>query len=404
MSQQTGFQVPESIRPIRDKVRRFVDEEVIPHEEELDSGEPAMTPLVQDLMAKAKAEGLWALGHPKDVGGQGLGFFDYAYVNEVIGRSHSAQLALGTTSLQTSIMLHRHASPAWVERALKPLVEGDHQIAFAITEPDVPGSDPTGTQTTARLDGDEWVINGNKWFISLFALSRYVVVGARTEGDDVPKHKRMSMIIVPVDTPGLIKGRDLDVMGLEGVLSGHYHLTFDDVRVPNDNLIGERGNGFVMAQDRLGPGRIFHCMRWLGVAQRAFDIMCRRANSRIVGGEALGRHQLIQKMVFDSYKEIQAARLAVLDAATKIDRGEQARIEISAIKVEVPQMTHRVIDRAVQVHGALGVSNETPLDRMYRSVRSGRLVDGADEVHISRTGRRLLDVYAKGGEWDFGTR
>jgi alkylation response protein AidB-like acyl-CoA dehydrogenase len=195
--------------------------------------------------------------------------------------------------------------------------------------------------------------------------------------------------------------RDIPVMGLEGVLSGHYELEFDNCRVPASNLIGERGNGFTMGQDRLGPGRIYHCMRWLGMAQRAFDYLCERANRREIGGKALATHGMIQKMVFDSYTDIQSARLMVLDAAAKIDQGQQARIEISSIKVVVPNMAHRVIDRAVQVHGAMGLSEDTPLQRMYRGIRSGRFVDGPDEVHTARTALRLLDVYRKGGSWDF---
>lgn len=398
------FQVPEHIRPIRDKVRRFVDDHVIPHEQELDTGAPGMRPLVHDLIARAKAEGLWALGHPREFGGQGLPFLDYAYVNEVIGRTHAAQLVLGTESLQTAIMLNRHASPEWRERVLRPLVAGDFSVSFAATEPDVAGSDPTGMQTTARLENGEWVINGRKWFISLLAYAKYVVVWCRTEGDDAPLHKRFSMIIVPVDTPGLTVHRDLEILGLGGVLSGHYELEFNDVRVPADNVIGTRGNGFVMAQNRLGPGRIFHCMRWLGMAQRAFDYLCRRANSRQLGSKPLGALGMVQKEVFDSYAEIQQARLMVLDAAAKIDAGSEARVEISAIKVVTPNMAHRVVDRAIQVHGAMGLSQDTPLQRMYRGIRVGRFVDGPDEVHISRTARRLLDIYAEGGEWDFGLR
>jgi alkylation response protein AidB-like acyl-CoA dehydrogenase len=301
-------------------------------------------------------------------------------------------------------MLNLHASPKWRESVLHPLVAGDFSVAFAATEPEVAGSDPTGMQTTAALEGGDWRINGRKWFISLFAYARYVVVWCRTEGDQAPRHKRFSMILVPVDAPGLVVKRDLEVLGLGGVLSGHYELEFNDVRVPAENLIGMRGEGFVMAQHRLGPGRIFHCMRWLGMAQRAFDYLCRRANSRNLNGKPLGALGMVQKQVFDSYAEIQQARLMVLDAAAKIDAGQEARVEVSAIKVIVPNMAHRVVDRAIQVHGAMGLSQDTPLQRMYRGIRVGRLVDGPDEVHISRTARRLLDEYADGQEWDFGLR
>jgi alkylation response protein AidB-like acyl-CoA dehydrogenase len=363
-----------------------------------------MTPLARKLCEEAKRQNLWALGHPKEIGGGGMAFLDYAYVNEVIGRSHVAQLVLGTSSLQTSLMLQLHASPEWKQRVLKPLVGGEYQVAFAITEPDVAGSDPTAMQATGRLEEGEWVINGRKWFISLLALAEYVVVGVNTEGADAPAHKRASMIIVPKTAPGFKILRDLPVLARAGVLSGHYEIEFDNVRVPEANLIGRRGEGFTMAQDRLGPGRIYHCMRWLGQAQRAFDIMCKRANYRMLAGRPLADRELVQKMVFDSYSEIQAARLMVLDAAAKIDQGSQARIEISAIKVLVPNMAHNVIDRALQVHGAMGTGPDTPLELMYRSIRTGRFVDGADEVHITRTARRILSAYKRGEEWDFGLR
>lgn len=398
------FQVPDHIRPIRDKVRRFIDVEILPHEQELDTGEPGMRPLVAELQAKAKAEGLWALGHPTEFGGQGLPFLDYAYVNEVIGRTHSAQLILGTETLQTAIMLDRHASPEWKEQVLRPLVEGEFSVSFAATEPDVAGSDPTHMQTNARLDAGQWVITGRKWFISLLAYARYVVVWCRTEGDDVPVHKRFSQIIVPVDAPGLTIRRDMEILGLGGVLSGHYDIEFDQVRVPATNVLGRRGEGFAMAQDRLGPGRIFHCMRWLGMAQRAFDLMVERVNTRMLHGKPLSAKGMVQQQVFDSYAEIQQARLMVLDAAAKIDAGSQARVEISAIKVVCPNMAHRVVDRAIQVHGAMGLSQDTPLQRMYRGIRVGRFVDGPDEVHIERTGRRIAEIYARGETWDFGLR
>jgi alkylation response protein AidB-like acyl-CoA dehydrogenase len=363
-----------------------------------------MRPSVQRLIEKAKSQGLWALGHPKEFGGGGLDFFHYAYVNEVIGRTHSAQLILGTETLQTAIMLSRHASPEWRARVLHPLVSGEFSVSFAATEPDVAGSDPTGMQTTARLEGGDWIINGKKWFISLLAFAKYVVVWCRTESDEASRHKRFSMIIVPIDTPGLMIKRDLEILGLGGVLSGHYELEFENVRVPVGNLIGVRGEGFAMAQDRLGPGRIYHCMRWLGMAQRAFDFLCQRANTRQLYGKPLGALGMAQKEVFDSYAEIQQARLMVLDAAAKIDAGIDARVEISAIKVVVPNMAHRVVDRAIQMHGAMGLSQDTPLQRMYRGIRVGRFVDGPDEVHISRTARRILDEYAAGSTWDFGLR
>jgi len=223
----------------------------------------------------------------------------------------------------------------------------------------------------------------------------------RTEPDDTPPHASFSMIIVPTDTDGYNIVRDVAVMG---EFDGHYEVVYDDVRVPKENLLGTRGHGFKIAQDRLGPGRIFHCMRWLGQAQRAFDLMCNRANERVAFGKPLAEHQQIQKFIFDTACEIQASRLLTLHAAQKIDQGDEARIEIGLIKVYGASMLHNAIDRAIQVHGAKGVTEDTPLERMYRQARFARIYDGADEVHVQTTARRLLRSYSEGGNFDFGTR
>jgi alkylation response protein AidB-like acyl-CoA dehydrogenase len=222
----------------------------------------------------------------------------------------------------------------------------------------------------------------------------------RTE-PDAPDHSAFSMIVVPTDTKGYNILRDVKVMG---AYDGHYEVDYVNVRVPKENLLGPRGQGFKIAQDRLGPGRIFHCMRWLGQAQRAFDLMCKRANERVAFGKRLGEHQQIQKFIFDTAAEIQASRLLTLHAAQKIDQGDEARIEIGLIKVYGATMLHNAIDRAIQVHGALGVTEDTPLERMYRHARFARIYDGADEVHVMTTGRRILKTYADGGTFDFGLR
>jgi len=223
----------------------------------------------------------------------------------------------------------------------------------------------------------------------------------RTEDDSTPAHAAFSMIVVPTDTPGYNIVRDVKVMGQA---DGHYEVVYENVRVPKRNLLGPRGHGFKIAQDRLGPGRIFHCMRWLGQAQRAFDLMCERANSRVAFGKPLGEHQQIQKFIFDSAAEIQASRLLTLHAAQKIDQGDEARVEIGLIKVFGASMLHNVIDRAIQVHGALGVTEDTPLERMYRHARFARIYDGADEVHVQRTAERILRRYGNGEGFDFGIR
>jgi alkylation response protein AidB-like acyl-CoA dehydrogenase len=352
---------------------------------------------------------LWALGHPAEIGGGGMPMRDYLFVNEAVGRSEPGQAVFGTNTLQTSLLLHRHGTPAMREQLLAPLVEHGHGVSFAVTEPGVASSDPTQLRTTARRDGRSWVVQGRKWFTSWVDRSGHVIVMCRTEPDDVPVHQAFSMIVVPTDAPGFRIVRDLPVLGLHDVLSGHFEIELDDVRVPEDALLGPQGGGFTLSQERLGPGRIYHCMRWLGQAQRAFDLLCRRANDRHTGGRPLADRQLVQKMIFDSYVQIQSARLMVLHTAELVDRGDQARVEISAIKVQCAQMVHDVVDRAMQVHGGEGMTSDTPLETMYRHARYGRIVDGPDEVHVQRVARQIARRYAAAGDdvasaWDFASR
>jgi acyl-CoA dehydrogenase len=396
-----SFEVPEHVRPLRERVRTFIDQRVIPAEPALEERGEGGRAVMRRLMDEAKAAGLWALGHPKEIGGQGLPFLDYVYVNEVVGRSEAAMIALGTHSLQDSIMLNLHASPEWREKYLAPLVAGEVFPSFAMTEPEVASSDPTQLQTRAVLDGDHWVISGRKWFTTGANVAAYTTVMARTEPDDTEAHAAFSMIVVPTDTPGYRIVREVPVMGLYG---GHCEVEYDAVRVPRSNLLGGRGAGFLIAQQRLGPGRIFHCMRWLGQAQRAFDLMCERANNRVAFGGPLADKQQVQQMVFETAAEIQACRLLTLDAAHKIDQGDPARVEIGLIKVVGAQMLHNAIDRAIQVFGAKGVSADTPLERMYRHARFARIYDGPDEVHRVSVARLILREFRKGRGWDFGTR
>ena len=396
-----SFEVPESVRPIRDAVYAFMTERVEPAEPVLHGGDKEAFDLLAELQREAKAEGLWALGHPKELGGGGLPFLDYVYVNEVQGRSEFGQLALGTVTLQDSLMLHKYAAPAQRRRFLEPLVQGEIYPSFAMTEPGISSSDPTQLVTAATLEGDEWVIRGRKWFTTFANRAAYTTVMCRTEPAGTSPYLSYSMILVPTDTPGYTIVRDTPVLGLDG---GHCEVVYDDVRVPAENLLGPRGHGFVIAQERLGPGRIFHCMRWLGQAQRAFDLMCARLHERTAFGEPLAKKQLMQQHVFDSYNEIQSARLLTLHAAHKIDSGDQARVEIGVIKVAGARMLHNVIDRAIQVHGAQGLTEDTPLERMYRHARAGRIYDGPDEVHIHTTARRILNEYKDGGNWEFGIR
>src|SRR5215470_9647866 len=391
-----SFEVPEHVRPVRERVRQFIEERIYPVEAQLEvRGDPQAGVVMRRLMDDAKAAGLWALGHPKEIGGQGLPFLDYVYVNEVVGRSEAAMVALGTHSLQDSIMLNLHASPEWRDRYLRPLVAGEIFPSFAMTEPEVASSDPTQLRTSAVLDGDHWVINGRKWFTSGANIAAYTTVMVRTELN-APDHAAFSMIIVPTDTPGYDIVRETPVLGM---LGGHCEVAYHDVRVPRANLLGERGHGFLIAQQRLGPGRIFHCMRWLGQAQRAFDLMCERANNRVAFGSTLAEKQLIQNMVFDTAAEIQSCRLLTLDAAHKIDQGDPARVEIGIIKVVGARMLHNAIDRAIQVFGAKGVTEDTPLERMYRNARFARIYDGPDEVHRATVAARILKRYKAGEGW-----
>ena len=283
---------------------------------------------------------------------------------------------------------------------MKPLVAGEITSCFSMTEPEVSGADPTNLQTRAVRDGDEWVINGHKWFTSGALNASFAIVMCVTEPEQ-PPHARMSQIIVPTDTPGFDVIRPVPVMG---DTDGHHcEIRYRDARVPLTNVLGEPGGGFRIAQKRLGPGRIHHCMRWLGQSQRAFELMCDYSLHREVRGEPLAEKQTVQNWIADSYVEIQAARLLTLRAAEKIDAGDEARVEISAIKFFGAKVLHDVIDRAIQTHGARGVSGDTPLESMYRAARSARIYDGPDETHRMVVSRRILRSFREGAGWDFAT-
>ena len=376
---------------LRGRMRRFIDDEVVPAEPEFFAQQErtgfAGAAVLEPLRAAAKAKGLWALGHPKEIGGGGLSFMDFVYLNEVIGRSELGQLAVGSVSMQDSIMLHRYGSEEHKQRWLRPMVAGEIFPSVGLTEPEVAGSDPTLMRATARFDGDDIIVNAHKWFTTGANSAAFTTVFAETEPDAVA-HRRFSAIIVPTDSPGYEIVRVIPTMGHTG--GGHCEIRLTDVRVPSSNLLGGRGEGFVIAQHRLGPGRIFHCMRWLGQAQRAFELMCARATTRYAHGSLLSEKGEIQRYVAESAAEIQSHRLMTLDAARRMDTGDDARIEIALIKFQGATMLHNVIDRAIQVHGALGVSGDTPLERMYREARYARLYDGPDEVHRASVARRLL--------------
>ena len=389
-------QLPDELRALKTQLKAFVNEVVIPSEPELMSEDANSERVAAELKTKAKEAGLWALGHPSEIGGGGLPFMDFVYLNEVIGRSHWGQWAVGSLSMQDSIMLHLYASDEQRERFLEPLVAGEIYPSVGLTEPEVAGSDPTQMQATAVLDGDEWVISGHKWFTSGANRAAFTTVFAITE-PDAEKHNKFSSIIVPTDTEGYEIVRVVPTMGHTG--GNHCEVNYNDVRVPYENLLGGRGQGFHIAQKRLGPGRIFHSMRWLGQAQRAFELMCERAKTRYAHGSYLAEKGDIQAMIAESAAEIQAARMMTLDAARAIDSGSEARTEISLIKFWGARMLHNVVDRAIQVHGALGVTADTPLEFMYREARYARLYDGPDEVHRMVVARRLVREPYDGVPW-----
>jgi acyl-CoA dehydrogenase len=387
---------------LRMQYRAFMDEHVLPNEEALNREDDAAEELITDLRARAKADGLWAPHLPADAGGTGRGFLAYAHLNEEIGRVTWAQYVFNCQAPDAGNgeILHLFGTDEQKERWLKPLVEGDVRSFFAMTEPEVSGADPTGLQTTAVLDGDEWVINGHKWFSSGAEGAAFGIVMAVTEPDAEPR-RRMSQIVVPADARG-VTIEPVPVMGHRGRgWSTHCDVTYTDVRVPAANLLGERGAGFLIAQKRLGPGRIHHVMRWLGQMERAFELMCARSLEREAFGGPLADKQTVQNWIADSAAEIQACRLLTLDAAHKIDARDDARVEISLIKFYAADVLSKVIDRAVQVHGALGLTSRSPLSHMYAMARGAHIYDGPDEVHRMVVSRRILKAFADDGVWKF---
>jgi alkylation response protein AidB-like acyl-CoA dehydrogenase len=394
------FTLSPEIKEQRRKVKTFLDEHIIPNEPVLSQHDDEATALMKDLQARVKAMGMWALFIGPEAGGSGTGFLPYAFINEILGRSPFAPRVFGSAAPDTgnAEILHLFGTPEQKEKWMKPLVAGAIRSCFSMTEPEVSGADPTGLRTRAVRDGDEWVINGHKWFTSGAIGSRFAIVMAVTDPDG-ESHRRMSQIIVPTDTPGFQIVRPVSVMGeTEGA---HCEIIYTDVRVPVTNTLGEVGDGFRIAQKRLGPGRIHHCMRWLGQMQRAFEIMCNYALKREAFGGPLADKQTVQNWIADSAAEIQACRLLTMHAAYKIDQGDEARVEISLIKFFGAKALHDVIDRAIQVHGARGVSGDTPLEGMYRQARAARIYDGPDEVHRMVVARRILREFKAGRAWEF---
>ena len=396
--------IPEPIVERRAAVRAFMEEHVYPNEATLLAEDDAADALIRGLQQKAKDAGLWAPHLPPEAGGSGRGFLEYAYLNEEIGRTFVAQLIFGCQAPDAGNgeILHLFGTDDQKQRFLAPLVAGETRSFFGMTEPEVAGSDPTLLQGRAVRDGDEWVIDAHKWFSSGADGAGFGIVMVVTDPGAAP-HERATMILVPTDTPGYELVRRVPVMGHVGRGWGtHCETRFTGVRVPVANTLGEPGDGFRIAQKRLGPGRIHHVMRWLGQMQRAFELMCSYALEREAFGEPLARKQTVQNWIADSAAEIQACRLMTLDAAHKIDQGDEARVEVSLIKFFAARVLHEVIDRALQVHGARGLTDETPLGQMYAMARGGRIYDGPDEVHRMVVARRILKSFAAGEPWRFG--
>jgi acyl-CoA dehydrogenase len=381
-----------------DWVETFVREEVEPVDflvtHAWDMEDPVRRRLIPPLQDRVRERGLWATHLGPNLGGPGYGQVKLALLNEILGRTHSGPIVFGCQapdSGNAEILAH-YGTPELKERYLEPLLRNDIVSCFSMTEPQG-GSDPTQFVTRAELDGDEWVINGEKWFSSHANFASFLIVLAVTDPDE-PAHRRMSMFVVPKDTPGVNILRNVPVYGhTEGT---HSYIRYENVRIPRDHLLGERGHGFVVAQTRLGGGRIHHAMRTVGVVKRAFDMMCERALSRVTKGEVLARKQLVQEMIADSWVQIEQFRLLVLRTAWRIDKYNdylRVRADISAVKAAMPQVLHDVAARALQIHGSLGVSDEMPFGAMVLESFHMGLADGATEVHKVTLARHLLKDY-----------
>jgi acyl-CoA dehydrogenase len=399
----TDLTPTQDVVELRARYRAFMDDHIYPNEPRIAREDDEALELVDSLREEAKAAGLWAPHLPPEAGGNGSGFLTYAYLNEEIGRSAWAQYVFGCQAPDAgnAEILHMFGTPEQKERFLAPLVAGEIRSFFSMTEPEVPGSDPTTLRTRAVRDGDDWVIDGHKWFSSGADGAAFAIVMAVTDPEAAP-HARASQIIVPADTPGVQIIRPVPVLGHVGRgWSTHCDVRYTNVRVPVANTLGAEGAGFLIAQKRLGPGRIHHVMRWLGQMQRAFELMCRYALEREPFGGPLADKQTVQNWIADSAAEIQACRLMTLDAAHKIDAGDEARVEVSIIKFYAARVLNDVIDRAIQVHGARGLTDETPLGSMALQARAGRIYDGPDEVHRMVVARRILKTFAKREGWTF---
>ncbi len=408
--------IDERINDIRGRTAEIVNTHILPNESKLWSGRRSAVyeeaarqearGLREDIKQEVRKAGLWAPHLPQEYGGMGLDFLAHAYMNEVLAYALGAASLFGVVAPNSGnqTILVKYGTEEQKQQWLLPLIDGVMESGFSMTEPHNPGSDPRSLDTSAVRDGDEWVINGHKWFTSNGLEADFFIVMVRVQDDSPDATTRpgqMAQIIVPTDNPGVEIVRGIGIWGRDS--SDHCEVKYNDVRVPIENILGAVGQGHQAAQDRLGAGRVFHCMNSIGQMWRAFDLMVERTTTRQVHGGLQRDKQFIQGFIADSYIDIQAARLMTIHCAEKVDRGlKEARTDISAIKVFVPEMYHRVVDRAIQVWGAAGVSNDLPLAGMYMGARTLRLADGPDEVHKILIAKNVLGRYDSGESWDFG--
>jgi acyl-CoA dehydrogenase len=398
------FEFSDKVKDLQKRLTAFMDEHIYPNEkrfyQEIESNRWAPTRVIEELKPKARAAGLWNLFLPHDENGAGLSNLEYAPLCEIMGRSTMAPEVFNCSAPDTGNMevLARYGSPEHKERWLKPLLAGEIRSCFAMTEPAVASSDATNIESSIVRDGNEYVINGRKWWSSGAGDPRCKIAIFMGKTDPTaPKHKQQSMILVPFDTPGVKIERLLTVFGYDHAPHGHGEVTYKDVRVPISNMLLGEGRGFEIAQGRLGPGRIHHCMRCIGVAERALETMCKRVHSRVAFGKTIAEQGTIRADIAISRMEIEQLRLLVLKAAHMMDTvgNKIARAEIAMIKVVAPNVTLRVLDRAIQAHGGAGVAQDTFLAGAWASVRTLRLADGPDEVHTEAVAKLELEKWGK---------
>jgi acyl-CoA dehydrogenase len=382
------------------RIKEFIENELYPFETaaNLTGNFSEIEPQLLHLRKKVREMELWGIALPKKLGGMGLTLCEFGQISEVLSLSPFGQFVFNSQApdIGNTELMHKYANKDLQEKYLGPLTRGEIRSCYSMTEPEFAGSNPTRMGTTAVKDGDDYIINGHKWFTSSADGAAFAVVMAVTDPDGLP-HKRASQILVPLDSPGYEFVRNIPIMGHVGdSWASHAEVKYNDVRVPQSNLIGPEGEGFLLAQERLGPGRIHHCMRFIGTAERSFDLMCKYAVSReIKDGVTLADQQSIQNFISESRVEIDSCRLLVLNTAAKIDKkgSKAARAEVSGIKFHTANMMLRVVDRAIQVHGALGMTNDVILSYWYAHERASRIYDGADEVHKMSLAKTLLKPY-----------